>query len=116
VHGERVVAHDVGTLEGISMDTQRRLGWSASAGRAAVIGMALLVIAGCALIQPPPMPGLVLRGGMNDASCASAVSRGHGALAAGTAAGDPSSMAAAHAAHAGAMHEYHTCLALRSRP
>jgi hypothetical protein len=96
------------------MDTQSRLGWAECAGRAAVIGTALLVLAGCALIQPPPMPGLVLRGGVNDASCASAVSRAHGALAAGVA-GDPSSMAAAHAAHAAAMHEYHTCLASSAR-
>jgi hypothetical protein len=82
---------------------------------ATTIGTALL--AGCALVQPPPVPRLGQHGGAGDPGCVAALGRAQGALAAaGAAAGDPSGTAAAHAAHAGAMHEYHMCLARRGRP
>ena len=85
-----------------------------------VVVLATLLLTGCALIQPPPVPRgprAARHDGVGDAACASAVAQAHGALAAaGAAAGDPSATAAAHAAHATAMHEYHNCLARRSRP
>ena len=87
---------------------------------APVVVLGTLLLAGCALLQPPPVPrapSLWQLGGAGDAACMTALGRAHGALAAaGAAAGDPSATAAAHAANAVAMHEYHTCLARRSRP
>ena len=84
----------------------------------AVLGPLLLT--GCALIQPPPvpsLPGFGLRAGLGDAVCATYISQAHAALAAaGAAAGDASATAAAHAAHAAAMHSYHVCLARRTAP
>ena len=90
----------------------------ASAGLAAAVGACLL--AGCALISPPPVPQaprLGWRGAPGDAACAADVARAHTALAAaGAAAGDPAATAAAHAAAAGAMAAYHACLAQNGRP
>jgi len=90
------------------------------AGAAPAVALATLWLAGCALIQPPPVPrvpGLGLRGGAGDAACATFVSQAHAALAAaGAAAGDPAATAAAHAASAAAMAEYHACLARGGRP
>ena len=91
---------------------------TASAHLAAGIGAFLL--AGCALIQPPPVPRvprLGVRAGPGDAACAADVARAHAALgAAGAAAGDPATTAAAHAAAAEAMAAYHACLAQPGRP
>jgi len=91
-----------------------------AAGAAPVAALAILLVAGCALIQPPPIPPVPRLGqhdGAQDVACVTALGQAHGALAAaGAAAGDPSAIAAAHAAHAVAMHEYHTCLARRGRP
>jgi hypothetical protein len=76
-----------------------------------------LLVSGCGLhrIEPPfPPPfrvdvGSVFRPGGGPGSCAGTVARAHSSLAmAGTA---PSDIAAAHASHALAMHEYHGCLA-----
>jgi hypothetical protein len=90
-----------------------------AAGAAPVVVLGTILLAGCALIQPPPVPRvprIALRGG-GDAACVTYVSQAHAALAAaGAAAGDPSATAAAHAASAVAMHEYHTCLARRGQP
>lgn len=84
-------------------------------GAALAAGLVTLLLGGCALIQPPPvprMPHLGLRGGPGDAMCADDIGQAHAALAAaGAAAGDPEATAAAHAAAAGAMHAYHACLA-----
>ena len=80
----------------------------------------MLLLGGCALLQPPPVPGLPrfgLRGYHPDASCAADIARAHAALAAaGAAAGDPAAIAAAHAAAAAATSEYHACLAQSGRP
>ena len=84
---------------------------------AVVVGT--LLLGGCALIQPPPVPSVPrLWYGVNgDASCGASIGRAHAALAAaGAAAGDPGATAAAHAAHAAAMSEYHMCLARGPRP
>ena len=48
--------------------------------------------------------------GVDLATCVSAITRAHVALARG-----PDSTGVAHAEHAAAMHEYHTCLARTSR-
>src|SRR5438045_3438494 len=89
--------------------------WTPSVLSALAAGLMTLLLGGCALIQPPPiprMPRLVLRSGPADATCAAEISQAHVALAAaGAAAGDPAATAAAHAAAAGAMHAYHVCLA-----
>ena len=77
-------------------------------------GLGALLLAGCALVQPPPVPQLGARD-HGDAACGAAISRAHAALA-GAAGGDPAATAAAHAAHAASMHEYHSCLARRGRP
>jgi hypothetical protein len=91
-----------------------------AAGATPLVVLGTLWLAGCALIQPPPVPGvpgLGQRAGVGDATCTTALSRAHAALAAaGAAAGDPAATAAAHAAHAAAMHEYHTCLARAGGP
>ena len=88
-------------------------------GTVRAVMLPTLLLAGCAIIQPPPVPGVPRSGqydGVGDAACASAIAQAHGALAAaGAAAGDPSATAAAHAADAAAMHEYHTCLARPGR-
>ena len=100
------------------MDRRNLIG--SAAGTALVVGLGALLLAGCALIQPPPVPrvpSFALSGGGGDAGCAAYVSQAHAALAAaGAAAGDPSATAAAHAASAVAMHEYHMCLARHSQP
>ena len=74
-----------------------------------------LLLSGCAMLQPPPIPSMPrfgLRQGSGDATCASDISRAHAALAAaGAAGGDPAATAAAHASAAASMHAYHTCLA-----
>jgi len=80
---------------------------------AAAVGS--LMLSGCALIQPPPvpqMPHFGLRAGTPNASCTADIARAHAALAAaGAAAGDPAATAAAHAQAAKAMSAYHVCLA-----
>lgn len=72
--------------------------------------LTLTVLAsGCGLhrIEPPFPPPF--RVDVRSASCGGAIARAHTALAtAGTA---PADIAAAHASHALAMHEYHGCLA-----
>lgn len=88
-------------------------------GMAAVAATALL--AGCAMIQPPPVPRVprlgASRGGAGDAACAADIARAHVALAAvGAAAGDPVGTALAHGAVAEAMQSYHVCLARRGQP
>jgi len=89
-------------------------------GAALAAGLVTLLLGGCALIQPPPvprMPHFGLRGGAGSAMCAADISQAHVALAAaGAAAGDPAATAAAHANAAGAMHAYHTCLAQAGTP
>jgi hypothetical protein len=92
-----------------------------SARLAAVAGVFLL--AGCALIQPPPvprMPFLGERAGPGDAGCTTYVSQAHAALAAagaaGAAADDPAATAAAHTAAATAMAAYHACLFRSGEP
>jgi hypothetical protein len=85
---------------------------------ALIVAIGTLLLAGCALIQPPPVVGVphLGRAGPADAACAGDVGRAHAALsAAGAAAGDPAATAAAHAASATAMHAYHTCLAQPGR-
>jgi hypothetical protein len=76
--------------------------------------LATLLLGGCALIQPPPvprMPRFGLRGGTGDA-CTADIARAHAAFAsAGAAAGDPVATAAAHATAAEAMSAYQVCLA-----
>jgi hypothetical protein len=91
---------------------------SASAYLAAAVVACLL--AGCALIQPPPVPRmsrLQFWGGPGDATCAADIAQAHAAFAAaGAAAGDPAATAAAHSAAAAAMAAYHVCLARPGRP
>ena len=97
----------------------RRRSARSVSGTALATGLMTLLLGGCALIQPPPvprLPGSGQHGVAGDASCATSLGQAHAALAAaGAAAGDPSATAAAHATHAMAMHEYHTCLARRDR-
>src|SRR5438132_104303 len=98
--------------------TRRRSARSVS-GAALAAGLMTLLLGGCALIQPPPvpqMPRLGLRAGRGDATmCAGDIAQAHAALAAaGAAAGDPAATAAAHAAAATAMSAYHACLAQAS--
>lgn len=87
------------------------------AGLAASV--ATLLLSGCALIQPPPvprMPRFGLRGGAGDATCTADIARAHAAFAAaGAAAGDPVATAAAHATAAEAMSAYHVCLSQSRR-
>ena len=89
-------------------------------GAALVVVLATLLLAGCALIQPPPVPQvprLGQRSNPGEVACAPSLAEAHAALAAaGAAAGDPAATAAAHDATAVAMHAYHTCLARRSHP
>jgi hypothetical protein len=77
--------------------------------------LATLLLSGCALIQPPPvprMPRFGLRGGTGDATCTADIARAHAAFAAaGAAADDPVAIASAHATAAEAMSAYHVCLA-----
>lgn len=77
-------------------------------------------LAGCALIQPPPVPRvpqLSFWQRPGDASCGADIAQAHSALAAaGAAAGDPAATAAAHAAAASAMATYHACLARTNQP
>jgi hypothetical protein len=105
-------------MEGNSMVAPIRLG---PAARLALVTMCgTVVAAGCALIQPPPVPPvprLGMRAGAGTPSCAAGIARAHAALAAaGAAAGDPAATAAAHATAAEAMSMYHACLAQPSRP
>ena len=76
-------------------------------------------LAGCALIQPPPVPRvpqLSFWQRSGDAACGADIAQAHSALAAaGAAAGDPAATAAAHAAAASAMATYHACLARTSQ-
>ena len=89
-------------------------------GAAFTAGLVTLLLSGCALIQPPPVPTvprLGLRVGSGDAMCTSDIAQAHAAFAAaGAAAGDPAATAAAHSAAAGAMSAYHACLAQSGRP
>ncbi len=89
-------------------------------GAALAAGIVTLLLGGCALVQPPPVPHtphLGMRGGAGAPVCAADIAQAHAALAAaGAAAGDPAATAAAHAAAAGAMHAYHVCLAQPTRP
>ncbi|AHG92917.1 hypothetical protein J421_5382 (plasmid) [Gemmatirosa kalamazoonensis] len=92
---------------------------SSSRDTAVAAALAALLLAGCALLQPPPVPSVPRLGqrAFGDAACGAEIGRAHSALAAvGAAGGDPAATAAAHAAHAAAMHEYHTCLARRGQP
>lgn len=91
---------------------------SASARLAATVGV--LILAGCSLIQPPPVPSVPSvprfgeRAGRGEADCSTYIAQAHAALAAaGAAAGDHAATAAAHSQHAAAMAAYHACL---SRP
>jgi hypothetical protein len=91
-----------------------------SATRAALItAVGTLLLTGCALIQPPPVPQvprLRLLGGHGDAGCTAHIAQAHAAFAtAGAAAGDPAATASAHASAASAMSAYHTCLAQPTR-
>ena len=99
--------------------SRRRSARSVS-GAALATGLVTLLLGGCAVIQPPPvpqMPRLGLRGSRGEAMCVSDIGRAHAALAAaGAAAGDPAATAAAHGAAAAAMSAYHVCLAQASRP
>jgi predicted small integral membrane protein len=84
-------------------------------GAALAAGLVTLLLGGCALIQPPPVPRvprLGLGASRGDAMCVGDIGQAHAALAAaGAAAGDPAATAAAHAAAAAAMSAYHACLA-----
>jgi hypothetical protein len=122
-NGGRVLAGELGRSADINiggMSMARRSSTRSILGAALVAGLATLLLGGCAYIQPPPvprMPRLGVWGGSEDATCAAEIGRAHAALAAaGAAAGDPSATAAAHAASAVAMGEYHACLARRSQP
>jgi len=79
------------------------------------VPLATLLLIGCALLQPPPVPRMFhpgARAASGDATCAADIAQAHAALAAaGSAAGDPAAMAGEHAAAAGAMAAYHVCLA-----
>lgn len=82
--------------------------------RIAVSALTLgLLVSGCGLqrIEPPFRVDLrpALGVGGRPTSCAGSIARAHSALA--TAASSPGDIAAAHASHAIAMHEYHGCLA-----
>ena len=69
-----------------------------------VLAAMALLLAGCAaVLRPLEEPRSA---GARSVSCAPALSRAHTALA-----GASVSAPEAHAAHAAAMHEYHTCLA-----
>ncbi|MGQ0642912.1 MAG: hypothetical protein ACT4P6_19370 [Gemmatimonadaceae bacterium] len=72
-----------------------------------VAAVSATLLAGCALIQPPLVPAVpALRTApLWRPACSAAIARAHSALS--TVGEDP---AAAHAAHAIAMHEYHVCL------
>jgi hypothetical protein len=86
---------------------------------ALVLGLAPIWLAGCAHLQPPPVPSVprVALGGPVAAACAPDIAQAHVALAAaGAAAGDPAATASAHAAYATAIATYHACLARPSRP
>lgn len=90
-----------------------------SRGTSIAVALATLLLTGCALIQPPPVPSVPRLGqlGVGGAACGTSISRAHAALAGvGAAAGDPAATAAAHAMHAAAMSEYHGCLAQHSLP
>ena len=84
------------------------------------VGLASLLLGGCAHLQPPPVPRvprLGLGGGPGSGACAAEIARAHVALAsAATAAGDPAATASAHAAHATAMAAHHACLSQPGRP
>lgn len=89
-------------------------------GAVLAAGLLTLLLGGCALIQPPPvprLPSLGLPSSRAHAMCAAHIGQSHAALAAaGAAAGDPAATAASHSAAAGAMHAYHACLAQSGRP
>jgi len=87
-----------------------RTGWRAALGPAA----AAVLLVGCAALRMAPAPGRAARPPAGAALCTTAIARAHAALAVG---GDSAeAVAAAHAAYAAAMHEYHTCLATDSVP
>ena len=67
-----------------------------------------VMLSGCGVIRTELARG-ARPAGDTSASCAGAIARAHAALAA--AGGSPAETAAAHATHAAAMHDYHTCLA-----
>jgi hypothetical protein len=69
----------------------------------ALAAMALLVTGCAAVLRPLEQPRSART---STVSCAPALARAHAALA-----GASTDAPAAHAAHAAAMHEYHTCLA-----
>ena len=91
---------------------------SACARLAALAGV--LLLAGCALIQPPPVPRVPFlgeRAGPGDAGCTTYVAQAHAAFAAaGSAADDPAGVAAAHSAAATAMAAYQACLMRSDEP
>jgi hypothetical protein len=102
------------------MSMARRNSTRSVLGAVLATGLVTLLLGGCALIQPPPvprMPRLALWGGHAQATCAADIAQSHAALAAvGVAAGDPAATAAAHSAAAAAMNAYHACLAQPGRP
>ena len=80
--------------------------------RAGMVAMATAatLLAACANLQTVPRPMKTEGARVDLATCALAMTRAHVALARG-----PDSTGVAHAEHAAAMHEYHTCLARTSR-
>jgi hypothetical protein len=68
--------------------------------------MAASLLAGCVVVRADSGAWRSHRYGPDFASCAQFLARAHAALA-----GAADSPAAAHAAHAAALHEYHICLA-----
>lgn len=94
-----------------------------SASTRLAVAAGVILLAGCAAIQPPPVPSVprVPRPGeatsRGDADCAAYLAQAHAALAAaGAAAGDHAATAAAHSEHATTMAAYHACLARSNEP
>jgi len=84
--------------------------WRAALGPAA----AVVLLVGCVALRTAPAPGSAERPRGGAASCGHLIARAHAALAVP---GDSAAaVAAAHAAYAAAIHEYHTCLATNSAP
>ena len=81
--------------------------------RASLLGLATVaaLLGACANLHTTvPRPTRSEPEGVDLATCVSAITRAYVALARG-----PDSTGVAHAEHAAAMHEYHTCLARTSR-
>ena len=80
--------------------------------RAIVLATAVVatLLAACTNLQTVPRPTRSEPERVDLATCVSAMTRAHVALARG-----PDSTGVAQAEHAAAMHEYHTCLARTSR-